>query len=533
VVTVPLDGVGDLRGRFGVLGGRTQERTPPPAVRALGVLVDRVEDRQQPLLVVGCRADGVVPHPTPTLVAPLERGRDQRLLAPEAAVERGRRHAGPCQHRVHRRRLDAAREHEVVDCVEQFFLGALAHRHGEQPRLVKVKRSFSFDDVRPNLVVVFGLCFIAATYGLVRLTYGLFLPDVQKDLGLGATGAGYISSGSSLIYCVAALAGFHLGSRRPRGLVVAAAATACLGVFGMAAAASVPVFAACAVLSSAGAGFASPALVSIVARNVAEPRLDSAQSVVNSGTGPGLVGAGALALVLLPEWRTSWVLIGVATAGLAVALLAVDRPTSTTRRETRLTKTWARQHLTCIAAAGLLGAGSSAVWTYGRSLLVETGAGSQRDTITAWILLGVGGTAVAATARPLAKLNPIDAWMLTCALVTCAVALLAVAPERMAVVLAACLTFGWAFVAASSALIAWTTRIDPANSAAGTAMLFVALTFGQAAGATALGFAISRSGFTTAFIAAAALTAAAVAVAVLDRRRDVGVSSRDAVGTAS
>jgi predicted MFS family arabinose efflux permease len=396
-----------------------------------------------------------------------------------------------------------------------------------------VKRSFSFDDVRPSLVVVFGTCFIAATYGLVRLAYGLFLPDVQRDLGLGAAGAGYVSSGSSLAYCAAALVGFFLGSRRPRALVLAAAATACLGVFGMAAATSVVAFAACAVLSSAGAGFASPALVAIVARNVDPRRHDSAQSAVNSGTGPGLVGAGALALLLLPQWRTSWVLVGVVTAILAAVMLAVDRGATTSTPETqRLPTTWIKSHATAIAAAVLLGAGSAAVWTYGRSLLVETGGGSERDTVTSWILLGVGATAVAATARPLAKMNPTDAWMLTCALVTCAVVVLALAPQRATLVATACLTFGWAFVAATSALIAWTTRIDPANAAAGTAMLFVALTFGQAAGASALGFAIPRSGFTTAFLTAAALTAAAVAVGALDRRRYAGVSSRTAAGIA-
>lgn len=381
--------------------------------------------------------------------------------------------------------------------------------------------------------MVFGTSFIAATYGLVRLAYGLFLPDVQKDLGLGSAGAGYVSSGSSLVYCAAAVAGFYLGSRRPRALVLAAAATACIGVLGMAAATSVAAFAAYAVLSSAGAGFASPALVTIVARNVSPRRVDSAQSAVNAGTGPGLVGAGALALLLLPQWRTSWVLVGVVTAVLAAVLLAVDRGSAASAPTAqRLPTAWIRSHLAAIAAAVLLGAGSAAVWTYGRSLLVETGGGSERDTVTSWILLGVGATAVAATARPLARLNPTDAWMLTCALVTCAVAVLAIAPRHAGIVAAACLTFGWAFVAATSALIAWTTRIDPANAAAGTAMLFVALTFGQAAGSTALGFAIPRSGFTTAFLAASALTAAAVAVGALDRRRGVGVSSRTAAGTA-
>ncbi len=72
---------------------------------------------------------------------------------------------------------------------------------------------------------------VAATYGLVRLTFGLFLPDVQESLGLGTRAAGYISSGSSLVYCVGALLGLVAGGQ-PRRLVAAAAVTACVGSVG-------------------------------------------------------------------------------------------------------------------------------------------------------------------------------------------------------------------------------------------------------------------------------------------------------------
>lgn len=62
-----------------------------------------------------------------------------------------------------------------------------------------MKRSFSFFGGRESLVIAFGTSFIAAMYGLVRLAYGLFLPDIQTDLHLGAAGAGYIFSASSLL----------------------------------------------------------------------------------------------------------------------------------------------------------------------------------------------------------------------------------------------------------------------------------------------------------------------------------------------
>uniref|UniRef100_A0A5Q5BJL4 Major facilitator superfamily MFS_1 n=2 Tax=unclassified Mycobacterium TaxID=2642494 RepID=A0A5Q5BJL4_MYCSS len=384
-----------------------------------------------------------------------------------------------------------------------------------------MKRSFSFVRGRDPLVIAFGTSFIAAMYGLVRLAYGLFLPDIQADLHLGAAGAGYIFSASSLLYCAAAATGFVLGHRMPRALVVVAAVTACGGVWGMAAAPGVAVFSVFAVLSSAGAGLASPALVSIVARNVDPRRVDSAQSMVNAGTGPGLVAAGVLALVLLPQWRVTWVLIGVLTAVCALAVLTVDRRRTgpAQGQHLRPSKAWVARHTGAIAAAILMGAGSSAVWTYGRSLLVETGASSQRGTITAWIVLGLGSAALLLTAKPLARLTPVAAWILTCSVMTGAIALLAIVPQVTVAALVGCFAFGWGFTAATSSLILWTTAIDPAHAAAGTAMLFIALMFGQAVGATALGVIISGAHFAPAFGVAAALSAASIVLAAYQRRR--------------
>jgi predicted MFS family arabinose efflux permease len=398
-----------------------------------------------------------------------------------------------------------------------------------------VKRSFSFVDRREVLVIVFGTSFIAATYGLVRLAYGLFLPDVQAELGLSAAVAGYISSASSLFYCVAAAVGFALGHRLPRPLIAVAAVTACVGVWGMSAAHGIVVFGVFAVLSSAGAGIASPAMVSVVSRNIGARRVDRAQAMVNGGTGPGLVVAGVLALCLLPQWRLTWAVIGVVTAACALAVLVVDRAPTTPpqqRRPTRPSAGWITEHAGAIAAAVLMGAGSSAVWTYGRSLLVETGATSQRGTLAAWIVLGAGSAAVIVTARAMAKLTPTASWMFSVTVMTAAVLLLAVLPDLTAAALLGCVAFGWGFTAATSSLILWTTEIAAVNAAAGTAMLFVALMFGQAVGATVLGAIIATAGYPSAFGVAAALSAASIAVAACQRRRR-GVANSEAPVAAS
>ncbi|WP_447644108.1 MFS transporter [Nocardioides zeae] len=205
-----------------------------------------------------------------------------------------------------------------------------------------MKRTLSFwrgSRRRPRLLVVAGLAFIASTYGLVRLAYGLFLPDVQADLGLGDRAAGYVSSGASLAYCLGAVVGLA-ADRRPRTVLVVALLTGVTGAAGTALAPGSGTFAVAAVLASSSAGLASPALVAVVDRVVAAERRDRAQAVVNSGTGPGLVAAGLLAVVLLPDWRAGFAAGAVATlvCGGLVLLLAhggAGAPAAPERPETR------------------------------------------------------------------------------------------------------------------------------------------------------------------------------------------------------
>ena len=400
-----------------------------------------------------------------------------------------------------------------------------------------MKRSFS-NGTHPTALVVAGTALIAVTYGLVRLAYGLVLPDVQADLGLSASAAGGIASGASLLYCVGAVVGFVQAARRPRVLVVAAALTAAVGSVGMALAPGAAVFGAAAVLGSAGAGLASPALVQVVTRNVRPAGVSRAQTIVNSGTGPGLVAAGLVALVVLPDWRTAW-LVAAGSAvlvGAAVLLLDSDRHDSDTDTDDshtdtdsdtnthdsdtdsaeaphRPTRSWFRRHTTPLVAAGLLGAGSAAVWNAGRAALVAAGA-DRTTSIVAWIAIGVGGAAVVLTARRLADLGLRWTWLVTVAAVALGTLALGLAPGRIGVVLVACAVFGWGYTAATGALLSWTASIDAERAPAGASMLFVVLVLGQAVGGAAAGTAVDGVGYGATLVAAAVVTALALVAAI-------------------
>ncbi|MFJ3034890.1 MFS transporter [Curtobacterium pusillum] len=369
--------------------------------------------------------------------------------------------------------------------------------------------------MRQRVLVVSGLGLIAATYGLVRLAYGLFLPDVQRDLGLSSGAAGWISSGASVLYCVGALVGFVLAARVPRALVLAAALVAGAGALGMAGAPSTTAFGVAAVLGSAGAGLASPALVRLVAEQVPDAVQGRAQSIVNAGTGPGLVGAGVLALVLLPDWRAAWAVSGLFALAVGGVLLAASRGGGGHTRHAaparRPDRRWTRAHRGVVGLALLFGAGSAVVWTYGRSALVDAGA-PVAVSVSAWIALGIGGAAVVLTARWTSRLRAATAWTATTGAVAVAVVVLGVWPQSTLVALVACAVFGWGYTAATGALIAWTTEIDADRSSAGTSVLFVALVLGQAVGAALAGVLVGSAGTVVAFVVGALVTAVSAAL---------------------
>ncbi|WP_164745326.1 MFS transporter [Georgenia faecalis] len=381
-----------------------------------------------------------------------------------------------------------------------------------------MKRPFSFGSRSPLPLLAAGTGLIAATYGLVRLAYGLVLPNVQDELGLGVAAAGVVSGGASVLYCAGAVLGFLTAARHARALVVVAALSAALGATGMALAPSPAVFAVAAIVSSAGAGLASPALVAALQDHPATRRHPRAQSIVNAGTGPGLAVAGALALALLPSWRVVWVVAAVVTlaAGAAV-LLTMGRgsPGPTTRALPPAS--WFTAHWRVLAAALLMGAGSAAVWNYGRAFLVDSGAGDA-VSVTAWIALGAGGTAVAPTARWVSGLGAQRAWVVTTGTLAAASAALALAPDSTPLALAACAAFGWGYTAGSGALIAWTVQIDAPRAPAGTALAFVTLILGQAAGASTVGALVPEAGYPAAFLGAAVAAAAATVPALTGPR---------------
>lgn len=382
------------------------------------------------------------------------------------------------------------------------------------------------DDVRPRLVVA-GTAVIAVSYGLVRYGYGLYLPDFSAELDLSTAAAGGIAAASFAAYCLsAALAHVLVGRGHARRALWLACALTSVGAVVVAGSWSVPVLATGVLVAGSGAGAASPALVSAVASSVpgdAEPR---AQARVNSGTGLGVLVGGVLVAVAGDAWRVTW--LGFAIIAVLVTRWVDSRATWSSRHGTPAATATRGGHLRglrrALAAAVLAGAGSAAVWTFGRDLLITAGDVTPSNAGLLWAVLGGAGALGAVSGDLVVRLGLRRAWVTTVASCAAGTALLAQLPGSVPVAALAMTLFGGSYVALSGVLIAWGAHQAPGHAGTATATLFIGLTIGQALGAAAIGLVADHWTLSTAFHAAAAVTITACLAAPATTARSPGAS---------
>ncbi len=363
-----------------------------------------------------------------------------------------------------------------------------------------------------------GLAMIAGCYGLARFAYGLFVPAFTAEFGLGAAAAGAIASSSYAGYCVAIVAATVATVRwGPRAVATAAGLAAVLGTGLIAVAPGTAVLAVGVVVSGSSTGLASPPLADAVARWVRAERADRIQTVVNAGTGLGVAVSGPIALLLSGSWRLAWATYcGVAV--LVTAWTAATIPGARfrpTRSDGRSGSWWRPGAARLLLAAAALGAGSSAVWVFGRDLVVTAGGVGAFASTLMWIALGVAGVAGAFTGDLVGRIGLGRAWAAGMLLLGAATAAFALAPGWLPAVFAAAATFGAVYIALTGVLLVWGTRTYPDAPALGVGAAFLLIAVGQTLGAPVVGLLSDLATAPVAFGATA--LAAALGVLALPR----------------
>ncbi|WP_447554567.1 MFS transporter [Vreelandella sp. EE22] len=353
----------------------------------------------------------------------------------------------------------------------------------------------------------FGL--IAVCYGFARFAFGLFLPQIDAELALSSSVSGFISGGSFLGYCIAIVASAYLTERLgPRLVAIGAALVAGLGMAGIVMATSAWWLAGAVMLAGSSTGLASPPMAEAVGRVVAPKRQGLTNTVINAGTGAGVVLSGAIAL-WMEDWRLAFA--GFAATAFVLSLaVAFSVPGGKGEQVAKAgLPSLNRLLVRLIVAAFLMGAASTAVWSFGGTLLAlrldwgSTGSG------LLWIAIGAAGMAGAFAGSLITRfgINPVH-WVFlgAQALGTLMVGMVDTTP---AIALIGGLLFGMAYIMLTGVYLVWGINALPERPAMGLMIGFLTIAVGQTAGAPVFGLMMDQLSATAAVVTFAGLTLAA------------------------
>lgn len=367
--------------------------------------------------------------------------------------------------------------------------------------------------MRGGNLVAAAFALTALSYGLARFAYGLLLPQIREDLSLDTAAAGWIGGGAFAAYCAgivfASLLGTKLGERATAML---AGLAATLGIGLVALAPSGPVLGAAIALAGLSTGITSPPLAAAVARRFDEPGRPKANGMINAGTAAGIIFSGAMALVFAAAWRELYALFALIGAGVT-AWLWFAMPAGSPGRGAGhiLPRRPARPGLAglCVAAA-LMGASSTAIWTFGADML-RGGLGFPRAHIPlAWITLGLGGLAGASAGLLIGRFGIGVTHRAALLAMVLGYGLLLAAAAAPLLVFAAMGLFGAAYIVSSGVLLIRGTLLLPDRPELGLGIPFLAVAIGQTIGAPLFGTVLNAFGPQVALAVSAGLACGAM-----------------------
>ena len=373
----------------------------------------------------------------------------------------------------------------------------------------------------------FGL--IAVCYGFARFAFGLFLPQIDSDLTLGPTLGGVISGGAFAGYCIAIVVSAAMTERiGARAVATVAALVAAIGMAGIALASTPVGLTVAVIVAGSSTGLASPPMAAAVAATVRRCKQDLTNTVINAGTSAGVARSGPVALALAGQWRLAFGAFAAIAALLALAAWA-SLPASRGGAGASGLPPITRAVKRLIAASFLMGAASTAVWSFGGALVVQRLSWGSAETGILWSCIGAGGIA-GAWAGALVDRFGLDrvhrAFLGLMATGTLAVGSGVATP---AVALVGGALFGAAYVTLTGVYLIRGVRVLPDRPATGLMIGFLAIAIGQTMGAPVFGFLMESLG--PGWAVAASIGATLAAGLFPDRRSaDGGVRAPCEIG---
>jgi len=371
-------------------------------------------------------------------------------------------------------------------------------------------------------VGVAGLLALAATYGLGRQAYGLFVPWFQAEFALGLDGIGYVAGAAQLGYLVATVATGAVEARYgPRLPVVVGCVLLALGAAMVATAQSTVPFALGVILAGTSAGGAWAPFSDVVAERVPRGRRRRALALVNAGSPAGLLIASLLVAVTGSAWRVAWVAfaaVGVLGAIVNLVVLPSSAPDRTTAARHGVSGLLAPAALRLFAVAALASMTSGAYFAYAPEAAQAAGL-SVWIGAAMWGALGLSGAVVGGFGGEIADrfaLGP--ALVVTWLGMAFALASLLVIAGTPAGALASATLFGAAFTAGYAFVAMWSQEVFPDRPTTGFTATIVCIATGFSLGPVLYGVVATFADRPSALIAVAAPAVLAAVLSVAPPR---------------
>jgi predicted MFS family arabinose efflux permease len=352
---------------------------------------------------------------------------------------------------------------------------------------------------------ILGACLIAISYGLARFAFGLFVPPMRADLGLGADMIGLIGAIPFISFVIATLFAPIITTRfgaRNTAILSGGLGTGGLAVMSQADSALVlggGIFA-CGMCT----GLMMPSLTSAMQAVVKRAMHGRVTAVMNAGTSIGVVVAVPAALFLVGQWRLAYISfailagIGMLAAWFFIPSVSRVQPADAEPAPAIGIIQWT-QLIRLSLFAFSMGFIASGYWVFAPDLVVNLSSLPADQTGWLWLAVGLAGLSGAVISDLSDRNGPAITHALALVTLSASLALLAASPGQLFLAIISAMVFGVAYMSLSGLYLLTGIHLLPGRPSVGPVLPFLAIALGQAAGSPAIGLAIKHLDYGHAF----------------------------------
>lgn len=330
----------------------------------------------------------------------------------------------------------------------------------------------------------------AVSYGLARFAFGLLLPQIRTELSLDIGTTGWIGSSAFVAYCIGVCITFMVSRAcSPRTIAFAAGLASTIGMVIVTLATSGLVLGVGVALAGLSTGLTSPPLATSVALRLDEAHRPKANAIINAGTAAGIVFSGLASLIAFGGWRELYGLFAAISCVVTVWVwCAVPTGRESTTSGPVSLAIFKRPGMLALCTGSLLmGLSSTAIWTFGGSLLRDEFDFTQRDIACIWVALGLAGVAGAMTGAFVQRFGLLRVHRMSLLGMAAGIIGLSFTSISAAFAFASVALFGASYITSSGAYLIQGIRLLPERPDLGLGIPFLILASGQSAGAPLFG----------------------------------------------